>query len=79
MCRLYYVSMVDIIKNNIVGNFFNKEIEFTVVQLDHRLFRVYIIVVRDFEVTTNFWSTLSLQQFNQFKGALGCPPPSILY
>ena len=40
MYRLYYVSVVDIIKNLILSEFFSKEIEFTIVQFAHRLFRV---------------------------------------
>ena len=39
MYRLYYVSMIDIIKNLYYRKLFNKEIEFTIVQLAHRYFR----------------------------------------
>ena len=40
MYRLHYVSVVDIIKKLYCRNFFNNEIEFTIVQLALRLFRV---------------------------------------
>ena len=55
--------MVDIIKiySDIVGNFFTKEIELTIVQLAHRLFRVgllhHVCLLLHF-----FLFTLSIQQ-----------------
>ena len=49
MYRLHFLSMVDIIKNLFCQKVFNKEIEFTIIQLAHRLSQVayYIMFVCD--------------------------------
>ena len=86
MFGLYYVSLVDHTKFDIVGNFFNKEIEFTIVQLVHRLFRVdllrseYVhnVCLRPRSHFTFFWSTFSLQQVIT-NSRVPCPPPPLQY
>ena len=54
-------------------NYFNKENEFAIVLVDHRLPRVLHHVCLQPQVTTLFWR---LQQVNPFNWELPPPPPT---
>ena len=68
--------MVDILKFYIAGIFIYKEIEFTIVQLAHRLFPVLSVTSKLLHFLSTF--TLRLQQVNQLKGP-SPPSPSVQY